>query len=181
MSTRFAQSNGGPSQAKIRCFDGKGTGHWAEDWGTKVTPNPVLAERVGFPFGEITCYSMKMGLVPLARGLVPVLKENIIWLRSHAQEMRRKMHRNIRRLSYWVSYWLFFFPLQKVSAYQFLGSKYPHCVKAHKLGSRATGASDSLHVGSLPESLVLHRLSETQSPLTQKRTQSLSSRGLQIL
>lgn len=98
---------GDPVKQRFDALMGKAQSTGQEDWGTKVTPNPVLAERAGFPFGEITCYSMKMGLVPLAReGLVPVLKENIIWLRRHAQEMRRKMHRNIRRLSHRVSHWL---------------------------------------------------------------------------
>lgn len=59
---------------------------------------PSLGSRgVRFPFGKITCYSMKMGLVPLAReGLIPVLKEHVI-------SLRRKMHRNARRLLYCVT------------------------------------------------------------------------------
>ena len=47
--------------------------------GTKNQTQPSLGKgRFGFPFGKITCYSMKRGLVPLTRkGLVPVLKDNI--------------------------------------------------------------------------------------------------------
>lgn len=119
----------------------QGTGQRIGWVGEQVTPNPVLDRlgRVGFPFGKITCYSMKMGLVPLAKGLVPVLKENIIWL-------RRKIHRNARRLILCPTGFFC-----RVSAYQSRGSKFPH-VEAQKLGPRATGVSDSLKAGSLPES-----------------------------
>ena len=58
--------------------------------GTKVTPL-VLIGRVDFSLSKITHYSIKTGLVPLAReGLVPVLKENLIWLKRQAQENSEK-------------------------------------------------------------------------------------------
>lgn len=55
---------------------------------TKNRTQPSLGKGgFGFPFGKITCYTMKRGLVPLTReSLVLVLKDNITWLRKQAEE-----------------------------------------------------------------------------------------------
>ena len=71
------------------------------------------------------------------------------------------MQRNPRQLSYWVSQSLF---LQKVSAYLYSGSKYPHHTEAQKLGPRATGVSVSLKTGSSPGPLLLHRIFPGSKP-----------------